>query len=182
MGVRKKLIALLVLVALVQPVCFASIDRKATENSVSITSSYLIEYEETAQNESQKNYLWVNCQKYKSGKSDAYSFSTMLSYSGNNPKFGIVFSKSDPYVIRYDKNGNSHTIKFENIIDVGNNHITFVMEKNTLQDVFELEKVFLVFPASDGKNRRTFEIPKEILAEWKTVVNSDLIKIKRELI
>lgn len=163
----------------------ANISKNLGYNTTLINSYYGIKYNSLDTGEGEPNYLLgVSVQ---SVRGFGMLFSSNVCYFiiqtdiliPNTADRLFVFSRKNPPKIKIIKKGITEELDFKKFYSLSDNSITFTIQKSFINDILSSEKVFLIMPTNKGETK-SYEIPRETLEEWETVINTDLKNLRRD--
>lgn len=93
----------------------------------------------------------------------------------------VVFSRKNSPKIEAVKKGQSSNIIFDKIQYLSDDTMWLAIKRDSLKEAYDADKVYIVFPTK-GNGIKKFEIPKEIVAEWETVLSMDMKKLRNEML
>lgn len=156
-----------------QLTAFAEIRKESDNDSTTIGSYLYVEDEKDKTIFSSYAYTW----RVYGRESQTLGFWVSLE---NDKNKNIMYSKKNPPKFEILKDGKVTTFLPEKIKSIGNDNISFDLKKGELKDMYVADQVYITYPTKDNSTVK-YEIPKSILSEWEIVLNTDMKKLKKEL-
>ncbi|MDD4600435.1 hypothetical protein SDC9_05968 [bioreactor metagenome] len=98
----------------------------------------------------------------------------------NNQGDTVLFSKKNTPKIEIVKNGQSSYIILNKVQNFSDDSMWLIIKRDSLKETYMADNVYIVFPTMSNGIKK-FEIPKEIVAEWETVLSTDMKKLRTEM-
>jgi hypothetical protein len=182
----KRMIVLMVclITTLLSSTAYANISKNLGYNTTVINSYYGIKYN-SLDNGEPNFLLGINVQSIRgfglvSSSNACYFIVQTDNIVANTNDHLFVFSRKNAPKIKIIKNEVSKELDLKTFYSLTDSSITYTIQKKFIEEILNSDKVYIILPTNKGETK-SFEIPREILNEWQTVITTDLKKLRSDL-